>query len=1138
MAYIAPGCTLRALHVTDGTSGRQSGSFGPAIWPARNLQVPVRVVEYPNKNPSPSFAAAEQAQGNRLPPGFVATRLDALIQRSSRPLCYMALSEGAAAKIAEAFAALFPEIEVIVLPPWDCLPFDRVHPSRHCMGRRMDALRIWMTPSEAPRLLLTSLDAALQRVPPAQVIVDSQLELVVGNPFDRNAFSDFIRRTGYVEEGVADDPGELAIHESVIDIYPAGAPGPMRIVLDADGKVEELRGFDRLSQRTESTLPKVVFGPASEAIPNEAIPDDVAPKSATMERLLLRCYEDVPSLFDVLGDVPVLFAPGAPDRLTRYLEVIEDAHQSRKEFGEADAPSSRSLYLDRAEWDRYAGTFSIALPDLEHGGQLPEITSETDPIKALAKFAQDSLQQGRKLVVVGRGKSSEALYRRLAKANGTKSRSVDRWEAVLEAEPGSLLKLPCDLEQGFIDTAQNIAVLAATDGTGGITTSNMVLAEPELRIGDVVVHEDYGVGLLKDLETIAVESASRDAARLEYRDGDSVLVPMEDFGKLWRYGSEPEAVTLDRLHTDAWQKRHEKIVADIRSTARHLLSIVKQRRESKAQKFVPPRAEFAAFIRRFPFAETPDQAAAISAVLSDLASGQTMNRLVCGDVGFGKTEIALRAAAAVALAGGQVVVIAPTTVLARQHFATFERRFAGTGISVGMLSRLVKAAEAKQVKAALAEGRIGVVVATQAILAKDVRFAHLGLLIVDEEHRFGLKDKRAMTALAPSLHTLAMSATPIPRTLLSAMVGVQEVSLLVTPPAKRRPVRTSLAPLDKGSVRTGLMREYRRGGQSFVVVPRIEDIDDVEAILRKIVPELSLKIAHGKMPAAAIDEAIVGFAEGDGDILLATNIIENGLDVPRANTIFVWRAERFGLAQLHQLRGRVGRAGTQGIATLLTEEDTDVPEETRLRLSTLVENDRLGSGLAISLRDLDLRGGGDLAGEDQAGHMKAIGVGLYQKLLAAAVAKLRRQPSATPDRAALNLVAAGTIPTDYVADPAVRLNLYAKLLRASGPSEIDGLEEEFEDRFGELPQEVMLLLRTTRLQIVAGRLGITKLEAGPKALAMTLTAKTPAKLVSSFMKKAAGVRREDRLVFERANATTGAEQLQFFERLMALYGSP
>lgn len=1102
----------------------------------REWQVHVSVVETRDEKASALPAAAEQTQGFKLPPGLVATRLATLLRHSDRSLCYMALSDGAAAKIAGAVSALFPEIEVIVLPPWDCLPYDRVPASRHCMGLRMDALRIWSTPS-APRLLLTSLDAALQRIPPAKVIADSQLKLVVGKPFDRDAFFDFIHRTGYVEEGVADDPGELAVREGVIDIYPAGAPGPMRIVLSDDDRVEELRGFDRLSQRTESYLESVVFGPASEAILTEGVGEDLASRSDTMERFLLRLYQDMPTVFDILGDATVVLAPGAPARVDRYLEIIQDARQSRKDFGETDTPSARSLYLNRAEWARHTASVSTRVLDLQEGGDLPTDSSDADPRNALVNFVQERLRHGLTVVISGKGRRSEALCRRVAKATGMAPLSIDTWEAVREAEPGILLKLACDLEQGFIDPAQNVAVVAAADGTSTVANSSPLLAEPELRIGDVVVHEDHGVAVLKDLENIAVEDVSRDAARLEYRDGASVLVPMEEFAKLWRYGSEPEAIALDRLHTDAWQKKREKIAADIRSTARHLSTIAKQRQALQAEKFVPPRAEYSAFTRRFPFTETPDQAEAIKAVLSDLASGHVMNRLVCGDVGFGKTEIALRAAAAVALAGGQVVIIAPTTVLARQHFATFEHRFAGTGISVGMLSRLLKPSEAKQVKAALAEGEIGVIVATQAILAKDVRFAHLGLLIVDEEHRFGLKEKRAMNTLAPSLHTLAMSATPIPRTLQSAMVGVQEVSLLTTPPSRRRPVRTSLAAFDYASMRTGLMREYRRGGQSFVVVPRIEDIEDVETILRKIVPELSVKIAHGRMPAAAIDEAIVGFAEGDGDVLLATNIIENGLDVPRANTMFIWRAERFGLAQLHQLRGRVGRGRAQGMATLLTEDGAELAEETRLRLSTLVENDRLGAGLAISLRDLDLRGGGDIAGEDQAGHMKVIGIGLYQKLLARAVAELRKQPSATRVRAILHIEAAGTIPANYVSDPAVRLNLYAKLLRAAESSEIDDLEAEFEDRFGEPSQDVLLLLRTTKLQLAAVRLGIAKLEAGPKALALTMTANTSAKVMSAFTKKAGAVRRGDRLIFE-TSIQTAQEQLDFFERLVSAARQP
>ena len=1075
-------------------------------------------------------APAAQSKSPISPPGLLATRLAAAFNDARRPTCYVALSESAADEIAAAVSALFPDLPLLVLPPWDCLPYDRVPPSPHCMGRRMDALRIWRETGGAPKLLVTSLEAMLQRVPPAPVIEGSKFDLAAGQPFDRTAFSQFIRQTGYIEEGVADDPGEVVMRDGVIDIYPAGAPGPMRIVLSDQDEVEELRGFDRVSQRTESVLQRVTLGPATEAISTIAEPDGTAPTSGTMEQLLLRLYQNMPSVVEVLGDATIHLAPGAETRVERYFDIIEDARQARKHPGEADAGSARSLYLSRAEWDRDVRSMRTDSLDLEQEDSQPVQGLASGSGKPLlARLVQDGVKQGQKIVLTGTGKSLEALSRRFAKAAGTAVQPVDTWEAVMAAEAGSLLKLPCALEQGFVDKRHNIVVVAAQQ-TGGTNSAQTLLAEPELQIGDVVVHEEHGVGVLKDLQSVDIDGMSHDAARLEYRDGGSLLVPMEDFGKLWRYGSEAQTVTLDRLHTEAWEKKREKIAQDVQSTARHLGKIAKQREASQADTFAPPRAAYTAFTRRFPYAETADQTEAIEAVLSDLSSGRPMNRLICGDVGFGKTEIALRAAAAVALAGGQVVVIAPTTVLTRQHFATFEQRFAGSGVSVRMLSRLVKAAEAKEIKAALAEGTIGIVVATQAVLAKDVHFARLALLIVDEEHRFGLKQKRAMTKLAPSLHVLAMSATPIPRTLQSAMVGIQEVSLLTTPPRRRLPVRTTLSSFDSASVRIALMREFRRGGQSFVVVPRIEDIAEVEARLRKIVPELSIRVAHGKMPAAAMDEAVVSFAAGDGDILLATNIIENGLDVPRANTIFVWHADLFGLAQLHQLRGRVGRSGTQGSATFLTDENAELSEEARLRLSTLVQNDRLGSGLAISMRDFDLRGGGDLAGEDQAGHIKAIGIGLYQTLLADAVAKLRKSAQNMKERTVLNFGLSGGIPAHYVSDPAVRLNLYARLGRASSPRSLEDLEEEFDDRFGEPPPDVKLLLRRTRLQLAAARLGILKLEAGPKAIAVTIEEKAPLRAWTAFARAEGAILEKNRLLFEASQA--GGEPLEFFEKLV------
>lgn len=1096
--------------------------------PGGNRQLDVRNMKTQGGGTPAPPSPAPQVENVKYPPGLLATRLAAALKDARQPTCYVALSESAADEIAAAVSALFPDLPLLVLPPWDCLPYDRVPPSPHCMGRRMDALRIWRQPGDAPKLLVTSLEAMLQRVPPPPVIEDSKFELAAGRRFDRKAFSQFIRQTGYIEEGVADDPGEVVVRDGVIDIYPAGAPGPMRIVLSDEDEVEELRGFDRVSQRTESILEWVTLGPATEAISTTVDGDATATTSRTMEHVVHRLYKNMPSVVEVLGDATIHLAPGAETRVERYFDIIEDARQARKHLGEVDASSARSLYLSRAEWDRDVRGMRTDGLDLEQEDSQPVEDLASGSGKPLASLVQDGVKQGQKIVLTGTGKSVEALSRRFAKVAGTTVQPVDTWEAVMAAEAGSLLKLPCALEQGFVDKRHEIVVVAAQQ-TGGTNSARMLLAEPELQIGDVVVHEEHGVGVLKDLQSVDIEGMSHDAARLEYRDGGSVLVPMEDFGKLWRYGSEAQTVTLDRLHTEAWEKKREKIAQDVQSMARHLGKIAKQREASQADTFAPPRAAYSAFARRFPYAETADQTEAIEAVLSDLSSGRPMNRLICGDVGFGKTEIALRAAAAVALAGGQVVVIAPTTVLARQHFATFEQRFSGSGVSVGMLSRFIKAGEAKQVKAALAEGRLGIVVATQAILAKDVRFARLALLIVDEEHRFGLRQKRAMTKLAPSLHVLAMSATPIPRTLQSAMVGIQEVSLLTTPPRRRLPVRTTLSTFDSASVRVALMREFRRGGQSFVVVPRIEDIDEVEARLRRIVPELSIRVAHGKMPAAAMDEAVVSFAAGDGDILLATNIIENGLDVPRANTIFVWHADLFGLAQLHQLRGRVGRSGTQGAANFLTDENADLSGEARLRLSTLVENDRLGSGLAISMRDFDLRGGGDLAGEDQAGHIKAIGIGLYQTLLADAVAKLRKSAQNMKKRTVLNFGLSGGIPANYVSDPAVRLNLYARLGQASSLRSVEDLEEEFDDRFGEPPPDVELLFRKTRLQLAAARLGIVKLEAGPKAIAITLEEKAPLRSWAAFARAEGAILEKNRLLFEASQA--GGEPLEFFEKL-------
>lgn len=1088
----------------------------------------MRVSEYAGGNPTTSL----EPEASRPPASFVAAKIVGSVNAANVPLVYVALNEGSALQIADAARCLAPQLEIILLPPWDCLPYDRVLPSRQYMGRRMDALRDWLSASARPRLLVTSLDAILQRIPPIDVIKRSWLEVSVGNVFDRDGFERFVRSTGYIEDGLVDEPGEFAFRDGVIDIFPAGQNAPMRIVLTDDGSVGELKSYDPATQLTNYLLEAMVFGPASEAIAEVGEGEnDVAPPMPT-ERGMLELYGEMPDVFVAFGDANILFAAGAEQRANTYLEFIDEARQAHRN----DAGSRRSLYLDQTRWSELMRARASLQVDLEGGAALPDFVQKPNPRKAFAEFVDAELGIGRTVVLTGEGRLFDGLCRRVNRDK--EICSIEDWSVVERAEARSLLRMSCGLEHGFIDLDISVVVITVSDVIGDSAQqsgASQFLTEPELQIGDVVVHEDYGIGILRGLETIDIDSVIHDAARLEYHGGASILVPMQELGKLWRYGSEPHAIVFDRLHTDAWMKKREAVTKDVRVAARHLLRLAKERTAATAPSFVPPRPDFSKFVTRFPYQLTSDQRSAISAVLEDLGSGKVMNRLICGDVGFGKTEVALRATAAVALSGGQVAVVVPTTVLARQHFLSFERRFAGSRIKVAMLSRVVEPGEIKRIKAGLASGDIHVVVATSAVLAKDVAFMGLGLMVIDEEHRFGAKDKLALKNLAPLLHTLTMSATPIPRTLQAAMVGVQDVSLLTTPPSKRRTVRTSLGVFDRPSLRVALLREKRRGGQSFLVAPQIDDLHRLKGVLDDLVPELTVQVAHGKMPSAAMDQIMVDFADGEGDVLLSTNIIESGLDVPRANTMFVWRADRFGLAQLHQLRGRVGRGERQGNAYLLTNEGDEISDETRLRLSAMVENDRLGAGLAISMHDLDLRGGGDLTGETQAGHMKIIGISLYQRLLEQAVLNAKKEKRSAAANVAVNLGETGTIPEDYVTDATVRLNLYSRLLRASSSSEIDALGEEFEDRFGDMPEEVDLLLRVERLKIAALKLGIGKLDAGPRGLAVIFESK-PSRSIAKLLSAPQGARvLHDRFVYPVVFQGTN-ERMEFFEQLLGNFG--
>lgn len=1070
-----------------------------------------------------SFTSQASSDPVQISNALTAAKLVEIMHSDPRSHTYVALTGGMAERIASAARCLAPHIDVILLPPWDCLPYDRVAPSKQAMGRRMDALRVWQQPSTKPRLLITSLGAVLQPTPPFSVVGESEVTLEVGQPFDRDAFREFALKTGYLEEALADEPGELVFREDVVDIFPAGSPVPMRIVLDGDDRIEELRFYDAETQRTTETVEQMTFGPASELILG-SFSDAADSRLVSVEEQLLQAYGTMPTLVDVVDGCLLSLQEGWESKLEEHIATIQDATEARAQSSTRRKPSP--FYLQREQFLREIAPFERFDIDYSDARQQGSIKGRNRR-KALVNFVDQQKKEGQSVVLAGCGRSIESLVRALAQTSDVTA--VDDWKACVSAPAGSVLTLTCRLDRGFAIDHTQVVTTADVLGeeTDEIDTSSF-LNEPQIQLGDVVVHEDHGVGILQGLQIVDVDGIRQDAARLEYRDGGSVLVPMAEFGKLWRYGSSPESVALDRLHTEAWSKRRSAINMDIEKAARHLKGLAKARRETTAEVFVAPKKAYADFVRRFPYVETAHQSSAVRAVLRDLSSGKPMNRLICGDVGFGKTEIALRAAAAVAFCGAQVVVIAPTTVLARQHSLTFARRFANTGVKVEMLSRIVDRKTAADVKAGLASGDVGIVIATQAVLAKDVRFARLGLLIIDEEQKFGARDKQAMRSLSPELHLLAMSATPIPRTLQSAMIGIQDVSILATSPSKRRPVRTTLAPFDRASMRVALLREFRRGGQSFVVVPQIEDIEGVHEMLKDLVPELSVRVAHGKMKAADLDEVMVGFGDGDRDVLLSTNIIESGLDIPRANTIFIWRADRFGLAQLHQLRGRVGRGRTQGSAMLLADED--ISEETRARLSTMEAYDRLGAGFALSMQDLDMRGAGDIAGDDQAGHMKLLGVSLYQKLLERAVLAGDKQGFRQQQDVAINIGITQSIPEDYVSDGTVRLNLYTRLLRVGDQDALDELEDEFNDRFGELPDEVSILIRLARVRVAAAAYGVCKIDVGPRGLATSFASKPTVKQRNALTKFCQAEYRDERLVFA-VSMGDGQQWLSFLEKV-------
>ncbi len=1039
---------------------------------------------------------ASKAQGNvaRSECGVgvaVARIVEALNKRN---VLAIISSDYRAQDIHAALKGAAPKAEIVFFGPSDALPGDTQPPTPANTGVRLAALKRARELSRAKAkkvICVTTAEAASEMLPKPTIFDGLMTRFTTGGRIELDAFRTVVRAIGYFEDDRVDEPAEFAMRGRVIDIYPANAANPVRLEL-ADGLIQRIREFDSVSQRGMRDLPFIDLG------------------SAAWPVMLGRSN----TIFDYLPDAVIALDPGASAERARFLSLAADAaHGGRKK----NLQPNPNIVAQPA-WD--VATKKRTTIDLSSSADERAIrfSANTDPVRAMNAEIATALKEKARVVIAGSDHDLRFIKKRLPKKIAAGARPIPSWN---ETDSGWLnrvklleMRLPLSWRE------QRRLVISAAEvlgGNAGLAAASSDSGEHLLEIGDVcigdvVIHEDHGIAVIAGLSQPSGSSAVVEAIELEYAGGARRLVPVEEADRIWRYGADRTAVSLDGLDGVSWRKRRLVIDKAMTETAADMTRLSKENAKKRAVKIDPDPAAYSEFVTGFPFSETPDQTRAIAAVKDDLASGKPMDRLVVGDVGYGKTEVALRAAALVALSGRQVVISAPTTVLVRQHYETFKQRFERSGIRVASLSRLSDAADRKRVRAGLADGSISIVVGTGGVASEKVEYANLALVVIDEEQRFGAADKAKLRDLAgASGHLLSLTATPIPRTLQNALLGLKQMSVIATPPARRQPIRTLAGTFDEHQVRTALLREKDRGGQSFVVVPRIQDLASLAATLQRLTPELSLLQAHGEMPAADIDSSMVRFAGGLGDVLLATNIIEAGLDVPRANTMIVWRADRFGLAQLHQLRGRVGRGNRRGYILLTTEPGASLTEATRKRLRTLESLDRLGAGFAISARDLDIRGAGDLVGDAQSGHMKLIGIDLYQHLLERAVREAQGEKLErwTP---VINVGVGGRIPSDWIPEADTRLSLYLRLARLVSRAELDAFEDELVDRFGKEPEEAATLLRIANVRVMLRDAKWAKVDAGPNAIAFTPRVDPTKKAIA----EAGLVAKNDRLLLQES----------------------
>ena len=1075
----------------------------------------------------------------RAADGFLPLLLADLARASDKRLVYVATDDAAMQAIADAAPFFAPDLTVHRFPAWDCLPYDRAGPSMRVSADRLATLSALQVAPKRGELILTTVAAITQRTLTPFRIRQLATTLAPGQRIDRDALAELLIANGFSRVDTVADQGEFAVRGSLVDLFPAGQETGLRVDFFGD-EIESIRRFDPADQRSLGPAKALQLLPAAETLLDQdtikrfrssyreifgaqatgdplyqAVSD--GRRQAGMDHWLPLFEERLATLFDHIdAATPVLRGHRTDATADTRFEAIRDYHANRVAAAQEQAGSYRplapeTLYLTADAWTEAeaARPVHVVTPfdvpptasviDLESFAArdfTPERTADLNVYDKVADHLSDERRKGRRTIIASYSGGARDRLSGLLRDHGVTSLApVESWQEALgtaSAETGgatAMVVLP--LDHGFASEA--ISLLTEQDILGERLvrrqkrrkSADAFLAElATLSVGDLVVHLDHGIGRYEGLTSIPVGNSPHDCVALTYAGGDKLYVPVENLDVLSRYGGESEGVALDKLGGEAWQRRKARMKERIREIAGELLATAAQR-ALRPGEVLAQDAAYPAFADRFPYQETDDQDRAIGDVLEDMASGRPMDRLVCGDVGFGKTEVALRAAFVAAMAGVQVALVCPTTLLARQHFTNFVERFKGFPVNIGRLSRLVPAAEAQKTRDGLASGQIDIVVGTHAVIAKSVEFKNLGLVIVDEEQRFGVVHKERLKQLKADVHVLTLTATPIPRTLQMAMLGLRELSVIQTPPVDRLAVRTYVAPWDPVVIREALLREHDRGGQSFFVTPRIKDLPDIEEFLRTRVPEIKYVVAHGQMAPGEVEERMGAFYDRKYDVLVSTTIVESGLDIPSANTLVVHRADRFGLAQLYQLRGRVGRSKTRAYAYLTTPEGGAITDTAEKRLKLLGDLDTLGAGFQLASHDLDIRGAGNLVGDEQSGHIREVGFELYQAMLEEAILVAKAEGAGVaPPREALSPVitvdAPILIPEDYVPDLPLRMALYRRLNEAEDRAGLDGFAAEMIDRFGPLPPETANLVQLMEIKANAKAAGIAKLDVGTK----------------------------------------------------------